>query len=130
MNKNILKHIVRYILMILIIFICSIIFSFSADDGVESDTISKRVARSIVLMDKNNKNLSEEELEVKIEAIHPIVRKGAHFSIYLVLGMSVFGCNLTFKGKMYKKTIGSIIFTYFYACTDELHQRFVARTKL
>ena len=113
----------------MIIFICSIIFSFSADDGVESGTISKRISVTIVKFDKNNKNLSDEEIEIKAELIHPIVRKMAHFSIYLILGISVFGCSLTFKGKMYKKIVGSIVFTYFYACTDELHQKFVARTK-
>lgn len=49
MNKQILKHVIRYILMICIIMIGSIIFGFSAENGDKSASTSTKVARFIAI---------------------------------------------------------------------------------
>ena len=64
MNKEILKHIIRYILMIFIIGVCCTIFNFSAENGTQSSSTSQKVARAIVML--INKNLSESEFNTAI----------------------------------------------------------------
>lgn len=73
--------------------------------------------------------MSQQDKLAKIETLQPFVRKGAHFSIYMLLGILTMCCAQTFKGsKAYKFDI-STMFAFFYACTDELHQIFVPRKK-
>lgn len=122
MNKEILKHVVRYILMILIIIVCCKIYHFSSETGTSSSERSGKVAKAIVMMSKENKNLSEEKIAKKVETIQPIVRKTAHFSVYMLLGLLLMCCSETFKGKNIIKFDISIILAFLYACSDELHQ--------
>lgn len=123
MNKEILKHVIRYILIIFIICICIIIFGFSGQDGEESSSVSTKVAKFLVM--NSNKNISEIELNTKIEIIQPIIRKMAHFSIYAVLGILLMGCAATYKGSKLMKFNISVIISFLYACTDEWHQSFI-----
>ena len=61
-----------------------------------------------------------------IEAWHHVVRKGAHFAEYAVLGMTVvyaFGERLKKAKKIIPVALGICAF---YAATDEFHQYFVA----
>jgi len=123
MNKRILEHIIRYILMICIIIICTIIFGFSGENGEKSASTSTRVAQFLVK--HSNKEISEYEFNEKVYIIQPIIRKIAHFSIYTVLGMLIMGCALTYKGNKLMKFNISIIISFLYACTDEWHQSFI-----
>lgn len=123
MNKEILKHIIRYILMIFIIGVCCTIFNFSAENGTQSSSTSQKVARVIVML--INKNLSENEIENQVNLIQPYLRKLAHFSVYMLLGMLVMLCACTFKGRKLLKFDISVIFNFLYACTDEFHQLFI-----
>lgn len=125
MNRNILKHVIRYILMICIIMLCCTIFNFSAADGTNSSYTSGKVADFLLNVFGNGQNMTELEKVAKINALQPFVRKGAHFSIYMLLGIITMCCAQTFKWcKAYKFDI-SIMFAFFYACTDELHQLFI-----
>lgn len=123
MNKNILKHVIRYILMICIVILCCVIFRFSAAQGNKSSHTSERVASIILnVIYKDNAVFNS---EVMVKAIQPIVRKVAHFSIYFLLGFLMMCCASTFKGsKAYKFDI-SVILCMLYAASDELHQLFV-----
>ena len=124
MNKVIAKHILRYGLVVLIIMTCCKIFNFSAEQGPESSSTSAKVAKIIIEM--RQPNLSEKQLELEIERIQPVVRKLAHFSLYMYLGVLVIVCALTFKGSYLIKLDISIILTFLYACSDEWHQTFVS----
>ena len=124
MNKNILKHIVRYILIVLIIIVCCNIFHFSSEKGEVSGKRSGKVTKAIVVA--TNKDLSEKEVEIKVKAIDPITRKIAHFSVYTLLGILLMACCETYKGKQIVKFDISIILAFLYACSDELHQKFVS----
>ena len=56
-----------------------------------------------------------------------LVRKTAHFTEYAILG-ALFYLNFRQLSKLNsrpKKILLSIIFSFFYACTDELHQIFI-----
>ena len=125
MNKQIAKHIIRYILMICIIIVCVIIFKFSAQGGDASTGTSSKVSKAIVTLANGNKKLSEEQINQKIEIVQPVVRKLAHFTIYNILGILLMCCALTFKNVQSKKICISLLLSFIYACTDEFHQLFV-----
>lgn len=129
MNRNILKHIIRYILIICIIIWCSVIFNFSAEQGITSKSTSGRFSYFVLRIFDNVEEMSEIEIIQKIEIIQPFIRKLAHFFVYFVLGILTMSCAQTFKWcKAYKFDI-SVIFTFLYACTDEIHQLLVPARK-
>lgn len=72
-----------------------------------------------------NINLSEEQATKITENMSFMIRKTAHFTVYLILGILV-----TLLGTRYSLTIKdlliiSILICIFYACSDEFHQLFV-----
>lgn len=123
MNKQILKHLARYILIILIIFLCVKIYRLSNENGKISKDTSNNVTKNIIMIFSNN--IPENELNKKVEEIDPIIRKIAHLSLYIILGLLVMLCLETFNNTEIKKIGISVLFTFFYACSDELHQKFV-----
>ena len=79
MNKNILKHIIRYLLMICIVIVCCTIFRFSSEQSTESSRTSVGVTKFIVsIIWQDNPEVNTDTL---INTIHPIIRKGEQFSI-------------------------------------------------
>lgn len=123
MNKQILKHIIRYILIILIILLCIKIFKLSSENGTISKNTSTSTTKSIILL--MNNNTSESEINKKIAILDPIIRKTAHASIFALLGMLTMLCLATFDNTKTKKVIVSVCFTVLFACSDELHQTFI-----
>lgn len=119
MNKNILKHVIRYILIICIIILCCKIFSFSSQNGVNSSGTSERVT-SIIL-----KIFGLKCNDTTIKIFDPVIRKVAHFSVYMLLGFLLMCTSETFKWQRVYKFDFSTMFAFVFACTDELHQRFV-----
>ena len=119
MNKNILKHVIRYILIICIIVLCCKIFSFSSQNGTISKNTSSKF--TVILL----KIFNIENSEKTIQIFDPVTRKLAHFSVYMLLGaLTMLTCE-TFKWQRAYKFDFSIIFPFLFACSDELHQRLV-----
>lgn len=96
--------------------IMMIIFSFSMQTGEESGGLSLKVVQIIQEIFPFFTNT---------DLLHTIIRKGAHMSEYAVLTLTyVYGFyknNLDIK----KICLYSILCTFLYASTDELHQLFV-----
>jgi VanZ family protein len=93
-----------------------IIFSFSMQNGEESAGLSLK----IVLFLQNHFPILQ-----KVTILHFLVRKAAHMSEYGVLLLSfVYGF---YKNKLSlnKVYLYSLLCTFLYACSDELHQYFV-----
>ena len=129
MNKNILKHIIRYLLIIAIIVTCCIIFKFSSEVSSKSSGRSIKVSGIIVDIFGNGKNMSEGDRNLAIQNIEHIVRKCAHMSIYFILGILLMLTAGTFKWENCVRFDASVIFALLYACSDEFHQLFVERKK-
>lgn len=125
MNKNILKHIIRYILMLMIIIVCSTIFKFSSDGASTSSKKSRAVSKGIIYTFLDGRNMSEEEMEEKVQVIEKGVRKLAHFSIYLLLGILLMLCCGTYKIENAVRFDISVMLAFLYASSDEFHQLFV-----
>lgn len=122
--KNINKvQIKRVILIILIIINCIVIFNFSAQKAEKSSDTSGRVV-DVVINNLYKKKTPKEKESVR-DTVTTIVRKTAHFSVYTCLGILTFLYTGTYKIS-YKKRFGfTMLFCFAYACSDELHQKFV-----
>ncbi len=106
MNKLKTKQI---IFAVLSIFCMILIFCFSSDNAEESSEKSNFFVELL------------EKLPIDIrDNLSYIVRKTAHFTIYAVLGFLVSGIFIP------RKNFYTISICFLYACTDEIHQYFVA----
>ena len=117
--------------MILVILGCFVIFKFSELSGLKSTKQSRGLTYNILKGLDGNK-LSEKELEKLTKKVNPIVRKVAHFSIYMILAIFtyMFIENLNIKSKsekerLRKNILYTCIFCIIYAIFDEIHQIYV-----
>jgi len=115
----------RTILLILIILLCATIFFFSSEPADESADTSEGFIRFILEINPFTTNLEEtEKLELQEDLSH-IVRKGAHFTIYTVLGLLLMIYINTYDLDLRSKSLISFILGVTYSITDEMHQYFV-----
>lgn len=117
----------RIIFGILILINCVAIFYFSNQVSSNSNKQSNKIVEIISNLIPAVKNMSAKEKAVlKKEVLIPIVRKSAHFSIYLLLGILLTNFMLTMKNqKYYQIVILALLIAFFYANTDEFHQTFI-----
>lgn len=123
MSKEKVKKIIS---LILIIIWMLTIFMFSNQNGEKSQSTSRSVTKTIVKIITYNQNIIEENEFKLIENTDYIIRKLAHYSIYLLGGVLIFNYTNTFNINTKKKVVISIIVGISYAAFDELHQYFVA----
>ena len=101
------------------------IFNFSNQDGQTSGGLSRKVARKIVDVFPYTKNLKEETKNKIVEKYQPIIRKGAHLSIYTLVGIFIMSFISTYKIHLKYKFLISILVGLVYASSDEIHQSFI-----
>ena len=129
MNEN--KKNIKYVKCIIAIICCIIIFSFSAVPAKASTKQSKGLTYNVIKLLNGNK-LSEKELEKLTKKVNPLVRKIAHFSIYMILAILTYKFieELNIKSKsekerLRKNILYTCIFCIIYAIFDEIHQIYV-----
>lgn len=123
-----MKNITKKIIFGILIFInCITIFYFSNQIADDSSMQSSRVVNFIAQIIPAIRNMQEPDKTILLEEIlTPIVRKGAHFSIYTLLGILTVNYAFTYKGRsFYQKGLTALMFCIFYAITDEIHQAFI-----
>ena len=102
-----------------------VIFVFSNQNAEVSENISDGFTSKVVdtvATVKKDESIKENKKEI-IEDSRFFIRKTAHFSLYLVLGILIY-----LKVKDVKKInpiIISLMFCILYACSDEIHQMFI-----
>lgn len=102
-----------------------LIFSFSSNDGEESQGISDKVIETVtVILTDTEKDSTK--MDVIKDKYSFVVRKLAHFFVYFMLGIIVMNAFYTFKVNRYMIIYASII-CILYAITDEFHQTFVEK---
>lgn len=95
-----------------------VIFCFSHQSASQSSNLSGGVLGYVTDIIKNNLNIAINE-----DLLHTVIRKGAHFTEYLILAVFVmFGLR---KNNVSKPVMKCILICAFYAMTDEFHQLFV-----
>lgn len=120
------QNILRIIFILLLLATFATIFHFSSQIGEESDEVSKGLLSKLIDIFPYTKDLSDVTKEKLIEHGNPIIRKLAHFSIYALVGVWIMSFMSTFKTRLYKKWIVSMIVGVGYAIFDEYHQSFVS----
>ncbi len=113
---------IRIILVILLIGTFYMIFNFSNQDGQKSGGLSRKVTTIIV---EKILFISDDTKVEKIEQIEPIIRKLAHFSIYMVTGILLMSLASTYQMETMRKIYISMLIGMIYAISDEIHQVFV-----
>lgn len=117
-------NIIRSIIILLIFGTFFLIFDFSNQNAEESSGLSRKISEVIVNI--FNKNTSQEQKTQMIDNMQHIVRKLAHFSIYTLVGFLLMSLMLTYKISIEKRFIISFVLGFIYACSDEIHQLFIA----
>lgn len=104
------------------------IFLSSAQPEGESSRLSEWVSQffaGVFFFDFGAMSAGQQSLLV--DAVHPFVRKAAHFTAYALLGLSVFfSVHLLYdRLRMRLKAVAALSVCALYACFDEIHQLFV-----
>lgn len=100
------------------------IFIFSNQNGSESGSTSREFTKKIIEILQLDKNLSESEKENLIENSQFVIRKLAHFTIYTIAGINIYGFVNTYNIKKKNKVLGALLVGVAYAMSDEIHQMF------
>lgn len=124
MKEQLLEHRKRIIYFILIIIWMITVFCFSNQNGAESQDTSDTITDKVVQTVYKSDNI-EKKQEIK-GVVNFIVRKLAHFTIYFIGGILIFGFLNTFSIKMKYIIILTIMFGFLYAISDEIHQLFIS----
>lgn len=126
-----LKKIICWLLVLIWLVV---IFCFSSKNGETSDKQSKafiiETARNTVKVTNElgitNKELTDKELHDFASDANYVVRKLAHFSIYLVLAILVMVALSNSNWRTDKKIFLAILICFLYSITDEFHQMFIS----
>lgn len=103
---------------LLSVYTAVLIFRFSAQNGEASGALSQGIVTNLLQSFVSAENLDNAER---------ILRKLAHFGIYLFFGLSLFYSSYYYKNCRNKQEAGEFSFctAFMYAVSDEFHQLFV-----
>ncbi len=104
-----------------------IIFSFSAQDGVDSGSLSYDVSHKIVEIGNEvlQKDLEEWEIDELTYEIEYPVRKAAHMTEYFILAVTVSFPFYVYGLRGFPLMLVAGLICVGFACGDEYHQSFV-----
>lgn len=101
------------------------IFLFSCENSDDSSETSGNIVEIVIEVCYDNFDEAPPAEQQDIyDSVSHIIRKTAHFTAFAALGF----CVSMFLGKrrvVSAKSLGTLIFCFLYACSDELHQYFV-----
>lgn len=121
-----MKNAKKYIWWILTLLMMIVIFRFSSEKAVDSADTSKGFIRMLLDILPFTKDMTEIAKQEIILFLDFIVRKCAHFTLYAMLGFTVFGAVKSTFVLLSKENINySFLISFIYAITDEVHQYFV-----
>lgn len=101
------------------------IFSFSASPAPVSKQESARITEKVVrIYERDYDSLTKEQQQAVFNKVDSVIRKMAHFVLYMVLGVLVcVSCFLLELNDMLKYAVGFLVCVAF-AASDEIHQFF------
>lgn len=126
MSNNTKNLVLRYVLWALVLAVMVFIFVHSSENAEESsDTSGNLVKTVLTVVVKDFKTLPEAEQQQAVDSLQFIVRKGAHFCVYLALGFLSYLAMNTYNLKLKTKLLSALTISLLYAISDEIHQLFV-----
>ena len=117
-----LRKVIKFTLVICCMLI---IFMFSSDSGTASRKKSDSVIINLVEV-ISNKKVNNKDRDKYIEKYVFPVRKCAHFTIYLILGILDISLLSEYRILNFKTVLYTLLIVFLYACSDEFHQLFVS----
>ena len=116
----------RYLLWLAVLGVMAFIFIHSAEDGAQSSKTSGSFVQAVLtVFVPDFSSLAETARDELISSMQFIVRKGAHFTVYLLLGFLSFLAMNTYNVVLKIKTVTALGISLIYAISDEIHQLFV-----
>lgn len=123
----------RVIYLILSILMMIVIFLFSSQASNDSNYLSYSITNFIFEITESKEVSTEVNTNKNVEEMFPtsnktfhdinaVVRKSAHVSLYLILGIFTLLYINIYKINLKKAIIITIIFCFTYACLDEFNQ--------
>lgn len=116
----------KYIFCAAAVLWAGLIFYMSAQTAGESSSLSGGVIKGIVSLLHDFEKIDPMAQASIIEELQFIIRKSAHFLIYMVLGVFVSLACSRFTHRSVKCGLISLLICAAYAASDEVHQLFVA----
>ena len=113
---------IRWISWSLVVMWMGVIFLFSAQVAKDSNALSTSVTE--VVIDQMEKVLPQ-QAEISTQTMNHLLRKNAHFLIYLLLGGLLFNAWRRSGKEILKSFVLALLMGFIYAITDEVHQLFV-----
>lgn len=112
----------QIIYFVLIIIWMITVFTFSNESAEKSSKASGGITEKVVeVITKDNKKITQSQRDT----IETLIRKCAHFGLYLIGGFLTVNFISTTKIQGKSVFIYAILFTFCYAVSDEIHQLFV-----
>lgn len=117
----------KYLAFLPVLFWMMLIFYMSSKNGDDSASMSGKFAEVLTSFIEKIRNDSITEQAVLLEKINFFIRKLAHMTEYGILFLLVHFAlkNISEKGNKTYRYLLCMTITFFYACTDEIHQLFV-----
>ncbi len=103
-----------------------LIFMLSSQPAKTSAAMSSSVLRRLLEMLPIVKKFSPDVQQEVVFWLHVILRKMAHFGLYAVLGVLVYGLHRCYGAGGMHVVIQTVSICCLYAISDEMHQLFVA----
>ncbi len=121
-----IQRIYRGILWLGVVAVAAMIFGFSAQDGTASTSVSTVIVQAVIeVVDPDYGLRTMQEQQDVFGFVEKLVRKAAHFTEYAALGFFI--RLLVGSYGLGRRTRVSWLIGTLYACTDELHQLFIAQ---
>lgn len=115
----------RLVLALLILVWMGVIFCFSSQNGEQSSQTSGRVVKEVIRIVYPEFSSMPKQKQTSLQhMITLIVRKGAHFTEYLILGALLAAFVHTFTEKRFRMVWMAWLAGTIYAAGDEFHQMF------
>lgn len=115
------KRKIKIIAWVLVLLWMGLIFYLSHQPATKSSELSSGIVDMVVLAMGKMIPFGA----MNLETLHYIIRKGAHFTAYFILGLLVINA-LKLNGlRSFKLIILTLIICVLYAASDEFHQVFI-----
>lgn len=104
-----------------VILLMGIIFYLSHQPASQSNSMSTSITeRLVVAIEKISPSK-----EINTENFNHIIRKSAHFFVYLLLGLLVLNALIKSGVRGYRSMLLALLICIIYAASDEIHQLFI-----
>lgn len=116
----------KTILWVLVLICATSIFLFSSQPASESKKTSISITEKIINISPEIRKLTPEEKQPIINSLQETVRKFAHFTLFLILGVLILYLLFCYEFNFKKAWYSALLICLLYAISDESHQLFVA----